>query len=165
MGRVGVFGTTAISISSGFAAAHVILSHFYRPTEAQQQTSVRQKEAELASLTSQAENLRQKISRSKPANTDATSGLFGSVFNRIESTLYGTDISRLVTELSDREVLINRLRREIDGLELMQVRSPILGPVLTVRIVKKRIARVIAQAYGQAVRLVLCLESSPGTSM
>lgn len=121
MSRMGVFGTAVISMTSGFAAANVMLSHFYKLSETEQKTSVKQKEVELKSLTNTVEDLKQRISRSQPTDMDSSTGLFGNVFNRIGSTIYGSDVGRLVTELSDKEIQISRLRREIDGLELMQV--------------------------------------------
>lgn len=126
MSRMGVFGTAVISMTSGFAAANVMLNHFYKTSEIEQKSSVKQKEAELASLTKTTEDLRQRISKSQPNETNSSAGLFGNVFNRIGSTLYGSDVGRLVTDLSDKEIQMSRLRREIDGLELMQVRKIML---------------------------------------
>lgn len=117
MSRTGIFGTAVISSLSGFAAANALFSFFFELKEVSYD-SIRDKEQQLVQLHNDIESLKARINGTKDDPNRPSSGI-GGLFSRLGSTLMSSNMDNLIMDLAAKEEDAIKLRREIDGLEII----------------------------------------------
>lgn len=124
MSRLCFFGTTFIAVTSGLAAANVIAEHFSGKTLLEKQQSLSEKEILLFDMEQSLANLKEKIARARIDKSPyESSGFMSGLVKRIGSTFSMSNLDALVEELGEKEEKAQKLRKEIEGLATIQVRT------------------------------------------
>lgn len=120
--RVAIIGTFLIASMSGFAAGSTI-QHFIFPMTAKATAEQRrQKEARLAVLYNETEQLRNYISaqQSSGASNGSNAGLFGSAWNSFGARFSTSKLDEAIISLTNKEHESNQLRKEIANLNFIE---------------------------------------------
>ncbi len=118
--RIGFIGIVLVACLSGLATSHIILTFFGIQLKNYNPDTIKNKEKRLAVLSEEIAELKDTIS-SAPLDASQSSGGISGLMFRLGSTFRLSGNDHLVVELSEKELELINLRKELDGLIVEQV--------------------------------------------